>query len=334
MPLILPNSRDIGNKFLFGHFMMRPDYGCGRKMEGPCYGRVHCWCSDNHASYDVKLQNEMDYMEKVGCNGYIIELCANRFSSEKYSQAWVNELERKYNKFLELIKKHKKMWALVCMFNDNAWQMGGGPSNEIANKIIDVVKKAGHSDMVCLVPVAEPESETGKNMIHTVHSKLSGFKFLKSSHGDDSQNYWNWYSTGEWEVSSKKLFQSSDSGERIAYLAGYEDSSYPWVPEFNIEELESYDYRGDLKRTVQWVRSCISVRNTVTAAYYAFDYDGNNDGTEGDEEGHKDSHCKNGIDVYAICAEVVGCDKKIPIGQMEDKANALVTTNGGEKRLY
>lgn len=347
MSLILPNSRDVGNKFLFGHFMMRQKYSGGRKMEGPCYGRVNAWCSDHGASYSAKLEKEMDYMEQVGCNGYMIELCAHTAANEPKRwnndpddphqiQAWLREVEEKYNTFLKLIRKHKKMWALVSVFNDNAWQRGVGPTSEITNKIIDIVAKAGHSDIICILPVGEPESAFHSIAIERVHAKLGGFKLLKEHYGDSSTSYWNWYSSdteGSWSAPNKKLYNSSDGGRKIQDLCGY--GGHAWVPEFpNLSgdphaEKISYDYRGVPGRTSSWARQIISNNRTVSAIYYAWGYDGNNDGTVAG-----DDHCRNGIDVYAICGDVVGHDMSIPSEELDQKAKDLVEANGGDVTLY
>lgn len=309
-------------------------------MEGPCYGRVNAWCSDNHAAYDLKLKNELDYMEQVGCNGYMIELCAHsaanepkRWNNTVYSDEWFGEVEKKYNTFLDLIKKHKKMWALVSMFNDNAWQREVGPDSNAIDKIIEIVKKAGHSDMICIVPVGEPTSDIGKNTIPKVHRELAGFKLLKEHYGDESQNYWNWYTSDEMIASDKKQFESSDGGGKIQELCGY--GGHEWVPEFPQlsgdpeAELASYDFRGVPGRTSRWVRDRISINRNISIAYYAWGYDGNNDGTAAGDE-----HCLNGIDVYAICGTVVGHDLSIPDGEMDQKAKDLVAANDGDVPLY
>ena len=320
-------------------------------MEGPCYGRVNFWGSSLNASYDTKLQNEMDYMEQVGCNGYMIELCAHtaanesqRWGNDPYSSGWFNEVEEKYNKFLDLIKKHKKMWALVSMFNGNSWKRKVGPSDSNVDKIIDIVKKAGHSDMICILPVGEPQSQypQAAAAIQKVHRELGGFKLLKSNFGDTSQNYWNWYSAAmDGPPSNKKLYESSDNAGVIQNLVGYDSAEHEWVPEFpelfDLEETgeESekarYDYRAVVGRTVNWVRNKVKIKNTATAAYYAWGYDGNNDGTEGG-----DSHCEHGIDVFAICAEVVGHDLSIPDGYdvLKNKVEELYEANGRDVHLY
>lgn len=347
MALILPNSRDVGNKFLFGHFMMRPDYGSGRKIEGPGYGRVNFWCSGN---YKTKLEHEMDYMEQVGCNGYMIELCARsagneplRWNHEPYGNDWLKELEEKYNGFLELIKKHKKMWALVSIFNGHAWERKVGPDSGTISKILDIVKKAGHKDMICILPVGEPGEDAG-SIIRSVHEKLNGFKILKSAAADNSTDYWNWYSSGYWQAPNKKLFESSDSGEEIANLAGYE--AYSWVPKFppltekkeerrirgesgnNEEEEEkveiaTYDYRGNPERTVQWARRRTNEDRPLSLIYYAWGYDGNHDGAK-----KGDGFGDGKVDAYAICGTVVGCNKGIPAGQMMSKVNEMVGRYG------
>ena len=305
-------------------------------MEGPCYGRVNAWCS---GSYESKLRNELDYMEKVGCNGYMIELCAHTAANEpkrwnndpeEQTQAWLREVEEKYNKFLDLIKKHKKMWALVSVFNDNAWQREVGPDSGTTDRIIDIVKNAGHKDMICILPVGEPSSSTGKSVIPKVHRELKGFKLLKEHYGDESTDYWNWYTSDQRTANNKKQLESSDGHDPIQTMCGY--GSLEWVPEFphlsgdpEAEEA-SYDYRGDTAATVNWVRNRINVPRNIAVAYYAWGYDGNYNGAEA--AGDKDSFGSGKIDAYAICGTVVGCDKSIPSGQMVAKVNALISEYG------
>lgn len=70
MALILNNSRDINNKFLFGHWMMRNSDG-QLSFRGPGYGRVFYWpIGDNLEG----VEKDMIEMRKKGLKGYAIHL--------------------------------------------------------------------------------------------------------------------------------------------------------------------------------------------------------------------------------------------------------------------
>ena len=69
MALLIPNSRDIGNKFLFGHWMMRQK-DSQLPFIGPGFGRAKYWMKDFDA-----IEKEMKKMKELGLRAYLIELC-------------------------------------------------------------------------------------------------------------------------------------------------------------------------------------------------------------------------------------------------------------------
>lgn len=148
MSLILNNSRDVGNKFLFGHWMMRPKGG-QRPFSGPGFGRINFWqCDLSEVEEDMKL------MKKMNLRCYVIEMtgklqlgdgcwdcCKNDRKNELidsggeegkirqiiwaethyFSQDWYNEVASKYKALLSLCRKYN-IWLLNLVFNDNQWQ--------------------------------------------------------------------------------------------------------------------------------------------------------------------------------------------------------------------
>ena len=80
MPILIPNSRDIGDKFLFGHWMMR-NRNSGVSFKGPGYGRVNYWMyTPEYSSVSTsmklnRIEEEMKLMKKLKLKCYVIELC-------------------------------------------------------------------------------------------------------------------------------------------------------------------------------------------------------------------------------------------------------------------
>lgn len=148
MELILPNSRDTGNKFLFGHFMMRPKGGA-IQFTGPGYGRVNYWM---HSLEHVEA--DMIEMKKQKLTCYVIEFCGrisigdgcwdccsgdqgmtwdpetNEVSdpgevvTNYFKDPWYAEAKEKYKRLIKLCQKYN-MWLLNIVFNDNRWQDSG-----------------------------------------------------------------------------------------------------------------------------------------------------------------------------------------------------------------
>lgn len=141
MSLILNNSRDINNKFLFGHWMMRNKYG-SFSFEGPGYGRINFWqCTMEGVEEDMKE------MKKLGLKVYCIEMtgklesgdgcwecCAGDAGthpnddgtitwnpSTYFKENWYEEVKVKYQQLISLCKKYN-LWLLNLVFNDNYWQ--------------------------------------------------------------------------------------------------------------------------------------------------------------------------------------------------------------------
>ena len=80
MSLILNNSRDIGSKFIFGHWMMRPK-NSRVPFIGPGFGRANYWMYTpeySTVSSSMKLdrvEEDMKLMKKLNLKCYVIEFC-------------------------------------------------------------------------------------------------------------------------------------------------------------------------------------------------------------------------------------------------------------------
>ena len=155
MALILNNSRDIGNKFLFGHWMMRNKMG-QLPFKGPGFGRVNYWMNTDSELKLEKVENDMVAMKRIGLKAYIIEMCGkieigdgcwycckndkppdwnettgaidyNAAETSYFSENWFSELKTKYKQLIQLCRKYN-MWLLNFVFNDNRWQKPGYPA--------------------------------------------------------------------------------------------------------------------------------------------------------------------------------------------------------------
>lgn len=154
MTLILSNSRDVGNKFLFGHWMMRNSMS-QLPFKGPGFGRVNYWMNTNSSLKLEKVEKDMIEMKRIGLKAYIIEMCGkieigdecwNCCGHDKppswdettgaldvtvaetsyFSEQWFSELKVKYKQLIQLCRKYN-MWLLNFVFNDNRWQKQGYP---------------------------------------------------------------------------------------------------------------------------------------------------------------------------------------------------------------
>lgn len=75
---LLISSRDIGNKFTFGHWMMRPK-DSRLPFKGPGYGRINYWMvsedNDDNIGMPLKrLEKDFKQMKELGLHAYTLEL--------------------------------------------------------------------------------------------------------------------------------------------------------------------------------------------------------------------------------------------------------------------
>lgn len=154
MALFIPNSRDIGNKFLFGHWMMKPKDG-QLPFIGPGYGRVNYWMRAREDSISTtyhldKVEADMKYMRSIGMNFYAIQLTGKMLYEDNcwlsckgdepgvtydsgadtfaftentsyFTDKWYTEVKAKYKELIKLCRKYH-LWLLNLVMNDFNWK--------------------------------------------------------------------------------------------------------------------------------------------------------------------------------------------------------------------
>ncbi len=143
------------------------------------YGRVNHWADSR-----TELKKELDMMEKMHVDGYMIELSGwGRWGHNKWEKSWLKHTAREYRWLLQQCRQ-RNILLFVSIVNDN---MGlgkygdKGPELEKVEQdalaLVRIVKKGG-SEGVFVQPVAETRTKAGHRLEQYCIQTLKGFTLV------------------------------------------------------------------------------------------------------------------------------------------------------------
>ena len=221
------------------------------------YGRVNHW-ADSRA----ELTTELDLMEEMHVDGYMIELSG--WGEKQWDGHWLRQTAHEYRWLLRQCRK-RGLCLFVSVVNDNMGLHKYGDSGPAlaevegaARKLVRIIRKAGAHGLF-VQPVAETRTEAGVRFEQYCQDKLKDFVLVYNGEGGFPRNLPQGFRFRAVHPASittdvpSKTFVISDHGKIIRELT----------------VNGTLDGPADSLKLVTWVRRMWE-KNVSAIGYYAF----------------------------------------------------------------